>query len=71
MLLVVLAAGLVLSSVEALFLDDASGVVKRTRVDEALLSRSSLNVENEAVRWELLATLHSEDVSWLDFGPID
>jgi len=53
----------------ALLLQDACLVVKGGAGHKALLSCGSLDVEDETVGGELLATLYSQDVAYLDVRP--
>ena len=34
-------------------------------------SVGALDIKNEAIRWELLATPHLDDIPWLDVSPSD
>ena len=69
MLLILDLTNLVGCSAVGLFLNDTSGVIKGTCGHEALLSSRSLDVENEAISWELLTGFDSKNVSNFNILP--
>ena len=69
MLFILFGTCLVWSANKALLLNDACWIVEGTTGDKAFLARSTLNVENQAVSWELLPTLDSQDVARLRVCP--
>ena len=71
MLFILFWAGFIGSARVAFFLNDAGGIIEWACGYEALLARGSLDIEDEAISWKLLATFDPEDVAWLDISPGD
>ena len=71
MLLILFGPSFVRCACVALFLDDSCGVIKRPTRNEAFLASCSLNIQDDAICWELLTLFNFQNVAGLDISPGD